>query len=700
MNAETGIRTLFIEDDELDVDLAVRALDRDRIAVRAQRVDTERDLRRALADWGPEVILSDFSMPQFDGIAALRIVRASAPHLPFIFLSGTIGEERAIEAIRLGATDYVLKSNLRRLGTAVRRAIEESAERQRTRAAEEERSRLIEILEATSDFVGMADPEGRSIYVNAAGCRMLGLSTEEAKGRDTSGFYADRARERAVNDARLSAIRDGIWQGETALKRLDGTEIPVSQVVIAHYAPDRSVRFFSTIARDISERKSFEERIEYLANYDELTGLPNRTLMADRAAQAIAYARRKGRHCALLAASFDRFERVNESLGHGAGEAAMKELAARLRGILREGDTVARLPDAFVILAADLARPDDVHMVARKIQEAARPHFAIQGHDLQLTISIGASTYPGDGEDFGVLLRAAETARNDARTSGGNRFHCYASEMTRETAERMELEAALRAAIDRGELHLHYQPQIDIASGRVAGAEALMRWNHPQRGWIPPGRFIPVAEESDLIVLLGEWALLQAGNQVARWRRAGLGPVRVAVNVSARQFRDPGFVQAVAKAARAIEGDPACLEIELTEGVVIEDPQRASAILHEVRALGVAVAVDDFGTGYSSLSYLSGLPIDCLKIDRSFVRKIAQGGRDIAILQAIVSLAHALDLRVLAEGVETRQELEFLRSLGCNEAQGFHFAPAVAADAFLDICKTGFPPDSDQGGAR
>jgi len=696
MTSRQIINTLFVEDDALDVELAVRALERDRLQVFAQRVDTERDLRRALAESRPDVVLSDFTMPQFDGLQALRIARGIAPQLPFIFLSGTIGEEKAIEAIRLGATDYVLKSNMRRLGTAVRRALEEAAERQRTQAAEGERSRLIEILEATSDFVGMADQEGRPTYLNAAGRRMLGLGTEGLARRNIREFYAEGARALAEREGRLAAMRDGTWQGETALKSTDGTEIPVSQVIIAHHAPDRSVRFFSTIARDISERKAFEKRIEYLANYDDLCGLPNRTLLADRVVQAITYARRKKRYCALLVTNFDRFKRVNESYGHGAGDLVLKAFGARLCAALREGDTVARLPGAFAVLAADLARAEDVHGVARKVMDAAIPNFEAAGIPLHLTVSVGASIFPEDGDDFEALLRGAEAARNGAKAGGGNRFQCFANEMTRETAERMEIESALRTAAEQGGLQMHYQPQVEIASGRIVGAEALMRWQHARLGWVSPARFIPIAEESDLIVTLGKWALMQAGRQLAHWRRAGLAPLRVAVNVSARQFRDAGFVEAVASAVRENEVDPACLELELTEGVLIDDRARASAILDELRKLGVAIAVDDFGTGYSSLNYLSSLPIDCLKIDRSFVKKIAKGGRDMAIVQAIISLARALGLTVIAEGVETMAERDFLQEHGCHEAQGFLFSPATDADSVSVLLKAGIIPAKSQ----
>ena len=696
--SDTIINVLFVEDDELDVELAVRALERDQLKVSPTRVDTERELRRVLAESRPDIVLSDFTMPQFDGLQALRIARSISPRTPFIFLSGTIGEEKAIEAIRLGATDYVLKSNMRRLGTAVTRALEESAERERTRATEEERARLIEILEATSDYVGMADPEGRTIYLNAAGRRLLGRGEDGSGGHEIGAIHDQWARDPIARERLLLAMRDGVWQGETRWRKADGSDIPVSQVVIAHHAPDRSVRFFSTIARDISERKAFEQRLEYLANYDELSGLPNRTLLADRASQAIAYARRKKRHCALLVANLDRFERVAEGYGHGAGDIVLKEFGSRLRAGLRDGDTVARLPDGFAVLAADLARRDDVHGVVRKIMDTAAPAFVASANPIHLTLSVGASIFPGDGDDFESLLRGAQAAKNGARAGGGNRFQCYAAEMTRETAERIEIESGLRTAIAHGGLQLHYQPQVDIASGRMVGAEALMRWQHAQLGWVSPARFIPVAEESDLIVSLGSWALTQACRQLARWRRAGLAALRVAVNVSARQFRDPGFVATVAHAVRESEVEPACLELELTESVLIDDHASASAILQELRALGVAIAVDDFGTGYSSLGYLSGLPVDCLKIDRGFVTKIARGGSDVAIIQAIISLAHALGFRVLAEGVETQAELAFLSQHGCGEAQGFLFSPAVDAEALASALRSGTVQARVRGG--
>ena len=561
---DIAVNALFIEDMEEDVELAVRALEKDGVRTAWSRVASEAELKQALAEARPEVILSDFSMPGFDGLQALRIARVLAPGVPFIFLSGTIGEERAIEAIRSGATDYVLKNNPRRLGTAVRRALDEAA-----------------------------------------------------------------------------------------------------------------------------ERRAYEERIRYLANYDALLGLPNRSLLGDRTVQAITHSRRSGRSCALLVADLDRFKRVNESYGHQVGDALLAQFAERLGHAVREGDTVARLSEAFAVLAADLARPDDVHNVARKIRDAVETPFTVNGQEIHLTVSLGASIYPKDGEQFEDLVRNAEAAMHRVKASGGNGLQFYAAEMTRDAIERLETEGALRAAIARKELQLHYQPLVEVSSGRIVGVEALMRWQHQSRGWISPGLFIPLAEESDLIQPLGTWALTEACRRLALWKQAAYPRLRMAVNVSARQFRDPGFVETVGRALRGNGVEPSLLDLELTESVLVEDRARVASVLQELKGLGVRVAIDDFGTGYSSLSYLSTLPIDSLKIDRSFVSRAAQGGRDASISQAVISLGHALGLRVLAEGVETREQLQFLRLHGCDDAQGFLFARPAAAEAIAPLLRSG-----------
>jgi diguanylate cyclase (GGDEF)-like protein/PAS domain S-box-containing protein len=678
---------LFVEDSEDDVVLAVHAIQREGFAASWRRVDQEGDMRRELSERLPQAILSDFSMPRFDGVVALRLARELAPAVPFIFVSGTIGEERAIEAIRLGATDYVLKNNMRRLGTVVRRALAEAQERERVRAAEEERARLVEILEATSDHVGVSDPEGRMLYLNRAGRRMMGLGESGPLELRVSDVYPTWAQ---------GARGDGIWEGESALVGANGEEIPVSQVLITHRDAKGDVRFYSVIARDIRERKTYEARIQHLANYDALTDMPNRALLADRTAQAIAHARRFERSVALISLDLDRFKLVNDSAGHGAGDELLRAVGERIRAAVREGDTVARLgADAFAVLAADLARSDDVLAVVRKIQDALRPSFRVGNADLHLTASIGASVSPKDGSEFDLLLRNADAAVHRVKAEGRNSFQFYATEMTREAADRVDLEAELRRALEQRELEMHFQPQVELADDRVVGLEALMRWRHPERGWVSPAIFMPIAEDSDLIVELGAFALTESARQAAQWQAVGGSRPRLAVNVSARQFRSAGFVEVVRRVLHASGLDPRRLEIELTEGVLVEKQEQAIGVLKQLKALGVHVAVDDFGTGYSSLSYLSWLPIDCLKIDRSFVHRIAEHGRDSAIAQAIVSLGHSLSLRVLAEGVETAEQAEFLRAQGCDEAQGFLFSRPVRGDAVAALLQGGvLRPDS------
>ncbi len=535
----------------------MRALEQGGFDVSWQRVQAEGDLKQALQSSRPQAVLSDFSMPGFDGIQALRVVREMSPGVPFIFVSGTIGEERAIEAIRFGATDYVLKNNLQRLGTAVRRALSESAERERIRVTEEERGRLVQILEATSDYVGMSDPDGRIIYLNAAGRKLIGAPKSGGIDKQIDGIYPQWARDLIGQEGRPTAARDGVWHGETAILDADGAEIPVSEVTIAHNGPDGAIRFFSTIARDMRERKAYEARLQRYANYDSLTNLPNRTLLGDRTLQAIAHARRGGRPAALLVLNLDRFKLVNESYGHGAGDALLKMVADRLRGVVREGDTVARLgADTFAVLATDLARPDDVLAVVRKIQEAMRPSFGLEKRDLHMTVSLGASTYPRDGEEFDILVRNAEAAMHRVKAAGRNGFQFYAAAMTRQATDRVELENELRLALGRNELEVHYQPQLALSDGRIVGVEALIRWQHRERGWIPPVQFIPVAEDCDLIHPLGEFALVEGCRQVGVWDKAGLAELRLAVNVSAQQFRSSGFVETVTRALRATDLEP------------------------------------------------------------------------------------------------------------------------------------------------
>lgn len=677
---KTSIDVLFVEDSEVDVELTVMELERDEFDVSWSRVETEPALQDHLQSARAEIVISDYSMPRFDGIDALRIVRRVTPDLPFIFLSGTIGEERAIESIREGATDYVLKSNMRRLPTAVRRALADAEQRARARRGEQARERLAAILEATSDCVAMCDPDGGLIYLNAAGRALTGLPDGELSGFEMSAIYSQDTRRLIDEKGRPAAVSQGLWAGETTFLAADGTEIPMSQVIIAHRSPAGGIEYFSTIARDIRDRKAYEDRIAYLANYDALTGLPNRSLLNDRTVQAISHRRRSDRFAAMLVIDIDRFKLVNDGYGQSAGDELLRMLGNRLRETVRDGDTVARLgADSFVVLATDLAHPDDTLTIARKVQAMTRPAFVFGEREVRLTVSMGASVFPRDGKDVDTLLRNADAAMHRAKSEGQDSFQFYAANMTRDATDRVDLENDLRNALERGELKMFYQPLVRLDSREVVGFEALMRWEHPQRGWVSPGVFIPIAEHSDLIHSLGEWAIAQATLQLKRWEARAKG-LRMAVNVSPRQFRSPGFTESVSRAIDESGVDPRRLELELTESVLVDDQRQTSRTLDDLAEVGVKVAVDDFGTGYSSLSYLSRLCIDTLKVDRAFLRNMPGESYDTAIVQAIISLADSLGLDVVAEGIENEQQLGFLVEHGCREGQGFLFAKPLPPD--------------------
>ena len=688
MDAYRQLHALFVEDSEVDVELIVMELNRNGFDVRWDRVEVEDELRQALSGELPDIILSDYSMPSFSGVDALKIVREIDQDVPFIFVSGTIGEDWAIESIRQGATDYVLKDNLRRLGTAVRRALAETDERRRTTALEESRTRLADILEATSDFVAIFDPDLRITYLNASGRRLLGLA-EMASVANTSlnNYLSDGSLKKLRDEAWKAVSEKGIWEGETALLGKTGKEIPVSQVVIGHRDSNNNLRFLSTIARDIRDRKAFEEQIRYLANYDGLTDLPNRTLLRDRILQAIVYARRNNRNISLLIADIDHFKLVNDGFGHEAGDVLLREIAQRLSSNVRDGDTVARLgADGFAILAVDMNRPDDVLGIARNLQACLSEPYLINGQEIHMTASIGASIFPRDGEDSESLLRNAEAAMHRAKIHGRDGFEYYISDMTREAEDRMEVENALRHALTNNGLQLHYQPQIDLQTGKVIGAEALMRWQRDGIGWVAPAQFIPIAEETDLILGLDTFALQTACRQLQEWmsRDDKLG-VRIAVNVSARQFHSKGFVNEVGRILRETAVDPTLLELEITESMLVVDMDVGMETIKRLKELGIRISVDDFGTGYSSLSYLSRMPIDCLKIDQSFVQRLSIDSYNVHIIQAIISLAHSLDMNVIAEGIETEEQFEFLRTHGCDKGQGYIISRPISVEAIQEI---------------
>jgi diguanylate cyclase (GGDEF)-like protein len=488
-------------------------------------------------------------------------------------------------------------------------------------------------------------------------------------------------------------VECGNWNGELDVTTKNGNNCPVGIRVTRVDDPRSGMpAHYIWILADITERRQAEERMRHIAQHDALTGLPNRLALLMRLAQLLPEARRHHWNIAIMFIDLDRFKIINDTLGHQIGDEMLREVACRLSSVIRETDFVARLGgDEFVILLPAIATPADAAIVANKIIAALSTAIQVDGHELHTSPSIGISLFPDDGPDGDSILKNADTAMYHAKSAGRNNYQFFATEMNQATTERLDIERKLRHAIARNELTLCFQPQFAANGTRPTGIEALVRWLHPTDGMIRPDRFIPVAEETGIIVEIGEWVLRNACREMKHWIDAGLAPIRIAVNVSARQLRRRDFCETVAGALAESGLPPELLELEITESSVMENPDEAIQILQRLGRMGVTLAIDDFGTGYSSLAYLKLFPIDHLKIDRSFVADIEHDLNDRAIAFGTIALAHSLGLNVIAEGVETEDQLELLRTNGCDEVQGYLFSKPLngaAAFAFLHARQT------------
>ena len=430
------------------------------------------------------------------------------------------------------------------------------------------------------------------------------------------------------------------------------------------------------------------KQLRHLASHDALTGLPNRVLLDDRLAQAVAHAERDGHIFAIAMFDLDRFKIVNDSFGHRAGDELIKEVAHRIAGIARSTDTVGRLGgDEFLFIMDRLPKREDAEHIARRAVAALQVPIRIGGVDIHTSSSIGIAMFPADGTSVETLLANADAAMYCAKQRGRNNLQCYAAGMNSVTQEKVKLESDLHEALALQQFELHYQPKVDTATGGIHGVEALLRWQHPQRGLIPPGEFIPLAEACGLIDSIGEWVVREGCRQARAWQLEGLPPLRIAVNLSPFQFRQGNLLQMIREALKAADLEPRFLEVEITESALMSDPEESVTILEQLSRMGVVVSVDDFGTGYSSMSYLRRFPIDKLKIDRGFIAELISRADDASIVEAIVSLAHSLHLKVVAEGVETEEQLALLKRLGCDQYQGFCFSPAVPAASFANLLR-------------
>jgi diguanylate cyclase (GGDEF)-like protein/PAS domain S-box-containing protein len=554
------------------------------------------------------------------------------------------------------------------------------------------------IFEHNLEGIFITDNNYIIVSVNPAFCTITGYSPSEIVGQPQSKLRSRRHDDSFYQAIRESIEKHGQWQGEIWNRRKNGEIYPELLAISA--VPDEAgdATHYIGISLDITERKLAEEQIHQLAYFDTLTGLPNRLLLMDRLEMLINQSYREGRQLGVLCLDLDHFKEVNDTLGHAGGDTLLQSVAQRLNACVREGDTVARLGgDEFVIIVTNLSRAElgevaqIAALVAEKIKTTLSNPFLFENNEVLITPSMGIALYPSDADSAADMIKNADAALHHAKSQGRNNYQFYSKQMNTLTLERLSLQNDLRKALERNELEVHYQPQVDIGSGFVTGMEALMRWKHPTQGWIPPVKFIPIAEETGLILTLGEWLMKTVCAQMKVWQMAGLlnDSQRISINVSPRQFKQGDFSKIIEKILNETALSAHRLELEMTEGMLMHNTESTLAMLNQLKILGVKLSLDDFGTGYSSLSYLKRFPLDVLKIDQSFVRDITDDPNDAAIVTAIIAMARSLKLKVIAEGVETSGQFTHLKDQGCHGFQGYFFSKPLPGEGMTQLFQAG-----------
>ena len=643
---------------------------------------------------GTAAILVDLFLPDSRGIETFDRLFRVAPQIPILVLCTPQEEETAKLAVQCGAQDYLFKARLDAylLPKAVGSMIERAAN---SEALFEEKERAQVTLNSIGDAVMSTDISGQVTYLNAIAESLTGWSKDEAIGHpleDVLRIVNGATRETAANPMAL-AIRENKIVALTPnciLIRRDGVESAIEDSAAPIHDRRGQVTGAVMVFHDVSVARAMILKMSYLAQHDSLTDLPNRVLLNDRLTEAIALSSRHERKLAVLFLDLDRFKHINDSLGHIVGDRLLQSVGRRLFTCVRSSDTVSRQGgDEFVVLLWEVKHAPDAAVAAEKILQALREPHLIDQHELHITGSIGIVTYPDDGTDAETLMKKADFAMYHAKETGRDSCQFFKSEMNVQAIERQSLEGSLRHAIERQELLLYYQPKINLATGGMTGVEALIRWHHPQRGLVPPGQFIAIAEECGLIVPIGRWVLSEACRQARAWQVAGLPPMCVAINISSVELRAPGFASGVRAILRETGLEPRYLELELTETFLMQDSRSTAEVLKELKEIGVLLALDDFGTGYSSLSYLKRFPIDAVKIDQSFVRDLTTDPDDAGIVTAVIAMGRSLHMRVVAEGVETREQLEILQEHCCPQGQGYYFSRPVPAVEFRQLLEFG-----------
>jgi diguanylate cyclase (GGDEF)-like protein/PAS domain S-box-containing protein len=638
---------------------------------------------------GISAVLVDLLLPDVAGIETFDRLFAAIPQIPIVILSSLQDAAAATTAIQRGAQDFLLKERLDDyvLPKTLTAVIDRAAT---TEALFIEKERAQVTLNSIGDAVVCTDLEGHLSYLNIAAERLTGWRKAEAIGRpleDVVRIIDSDTRATVPNPMSIATRQDktvGLPPTSILIRR-DGLESAIEDSSAPIHDRRGKVIGAVMVFHDVTLARALALKLAYYGQHDSLTDLPNRILLNDRLTQAISVAQRRQACFAVLYLDLDRFKHINDSLGHPVGDRLLQSVALRLGECVRGSDTVSRLGgDEFVILLADMSRAQDAAACADKVLQAVRSPYAMDSHELHVTASIGIGIYPGDGTEVETLLRNADSAMYEAKNRGRNNYQFYRKDLNSSVNERQAIESGLRHAIERCELELYYQPIVCVATGSTVGVEALIRWRHPTFGFLLPERFISIAEESGLIVSIGQWVLRAACQQVNAWHQMGRASLRLAVNISAVELRCREFMSGVAAILADTGFDPRCLELELTETFLMQDSKATAVVLDALKVLGVQIALDDFGTGYSSLSYMRRFPIDTLKVDRSFVGNITSDVDDASVVSAVINMGRSLHMRVVAEGVETPAQLRFLEAHSCAEAQGYHFSHPLSAERFAE----------------
>ena len=697
MSIPTANVILCVTDRTSDADKLKRILEQrveDGPFLTEQVASLQEALERLQTD-GVDLILLDLFLPDCQGITTFDKVFAAALPIPIVTLVFDDDTDLAREAVQHGAQGFLLKGHFenelvpqRLRNTIERKLVEDSLF--------EEKERASVTLDSIADAVISTDRSGTITYINVAAARLTGWSREEACGHpaeDVLNLINSTTREPVTNPI-AKAIRERKHcelSANCILVRNDLQEIAIEDSTAPIYDRRGRVTGAVIVFRNIGPTQSaMAEQMTYQAHHDALTGLPNRALLNDRIANAISRAERTKSSFGVFFLDLDNFKNINDSLGHSLGDELLKSVARALQKCVRASDNICRYGgDEFVVLCADDNSSENATQIAEKITSAlALPHVVLQ-HEFHTTVSIGISTYPADGQDAETLIKNADIAMYRAKRSGGSGYRFFDKIMNQDASERHAVETDLRRALSNQELVLYYQPKVNLKSGVITGVEALIRWQHPQRGLVPPAQFINIAEESGLILPIGLWVLEEGCKQAKAWLDAGLGPVSMAVNVSALQFRNNNFIEDVKRILSGTGLNPRLLELEMTEGLLMASSEYTKETLRKLKETGVQLAVDDFGTGYSSLNYLQEFPIDVLKIDQSFVNGIAETEGKRIIVTAVIGMGTNLRYKVIAEGIETREQLEFLKAEGCEDGQGYFFSRPVPAAECTRLLESG-----------